>query len=261
MQSLSRALTLLAELARFGKPATLSELTGAVNLHKSTVHRMLATFVEHNLVYRDGDNRYIVGTGAFDLARAAREESLPDTAIGHALTKLCDQVGATASYALPRAGRLVRVLTSFTSGTAEVHSRSLPWHASASGKAYLALRPRAEIDRIIGRSALPALTSRTLTDPLQVRQLLIRVRTRGYAVDDRECHPGQRALAAPVLDLWGRAVAAVDVQLPDGLVSPADVRNMAAELISCADQMSAAAGRKGDAPLPVASAELDKIGA
>jgi hypothetical protein len=46
VKSLSRALMVLAELSRRGHPLTLNDIADGVDLHKSTVHRMLATFVE-----------------------------------------------------------------------------------------------------------------------------------------------------------------------------------------------------------------------
>jgi DNA-binding IclR family transcriptional regulator len=75
MQSLSRALSVLDLLGRQSSPQTLADITKHVGLHKSTVHRMLATFVDYGLVRRDEANRYLVGSGAIELARVAQGEA------------------------------------------------------------------------------------------------------------------------------------------------------------------------------------------
>src|SRR6188472_2275829 len=106
MKSLSRALTVLTELSRQGHPSTLSDISNSVGLHKSTVHRMLATFVEHGLVRRDEANRYVVGLAALELARAAQGEVAPDGTVELALAALHEATGQTATYALPRGGHM-----------------------------------------------------------------------------------------------------------------------------------------------------------
>lgn len=235
MKSLSRALTVLTELGRHGHPLTLSDITSAVGLHKSTVHRMLATFAEYGLVRRDEANRYVVGLGALDLARAARGEPVPDGAVLPALTALREATGERPSYAVPRAGQLT--VTAALDRTEVGEHRSL--HATAAGKAYLAYRPHVEIDRYAARAPFPAATDRTIIDAYRLLSALARVRERGYAVEDGEQAAGLRRIGAPVLDHDGLAVAAVGLTVPDRVGHPAELRRLGAAVTACADQVRA----------------------
>ncbi|NDL56688.1 IclR family transcriptional regulator [Phytoactinopolyspora mesophila] len=242
MKSLSRALMVLAELSRRGHPLTLNDIAGAVDLHKSTVHRMLATFVEHGLVRRDEANRYVVGLDAFDLARAARGETGPGELVQSVLETLCRSTGLTASYARPRSGAMtyaavVGDATGFPN--TEVIGTAVPMYATALGKAYLAHRPRVEVERYAARAPFRPLTPRTITDGYGLLRGLTRARHQGFAVEDREFATDLRAVSAPVLDHDGLAVAALSVTIPARPPRPGDVRRVVAAVISGASQLGA----------------------
>ena len=59
-QSLDRALTLLTELAR--GPKTLDQLAETVDVHKSTVLRLLRTLESRRFVQRTDPRHYRLGT-------------------------------------------------------------------------------------------------------------------------------------------------------------------------------------------------------
>ncbi len=59
------------------------------------------------------------------------------------------------------------------------------------------------------------MTNRTIANWCELRSELHRIRRRGYAVDDREYHPGVRCVAAPVFDIGGVSAAL-------GISAPAD---------------------------------------
>ncbi|WP_233257347.1 IclR family transcriptional regulator C-terminal domain-containing protein [Promicromonospora sp. AC04] len=61
---------------------------------------------------------------------------------------------------------------------------------------------------------LVPLTSRTITDPRDLRAALDLVREQGWALVDQELEEGLRSVAAPLRDGTGRVVAAVNVSAP-----------------------------------------------
>jgi len=92
-------------------------------------------------------------------------------------------------------------------------------HSSGAGKALLAHMEPARRQRLISTMALPRETQRTITDRARLEAELDEVRTLGYAVDDEEHALGLRCVAAPVLDEFGRAVAAISVSGPSVRIS------------------------------------------
>jgi IclR family pca regulon transcriptional regulator len=84
----------------------------------------------------------------------------------------------------------------------------LPAHATSMGRVLTAHAPADVVDRII-EEGLPALTARTVTDPIAFRDALHNVRARGYAVLDGELEEGFLSAAVPVRDGKGVVVAAL----------------------------------------------------
>jgi IclR family transcriptional regulator, pca regulon regulatory protein len=84
----------------------------------------------------------------------------------------------------------------------------LPTHATSSGQVLAAYGGADVVDAVVA-DGLPALTPRTITDPIAFRDRLHEVRSRGYAIVDSELEDGFLTAAAPVLDSRGHAVAAV----------------------------------------------------
>lgn len=233
----------LTELSRDGHPRSLTDITNVVGLHKSTVHRMLATFVEFGLVRRDEANRYVIGLGALDLARAARGESGPDAIVQPALDDLHDRTGQVVSYGQPRAGQISRTAVAGLPPAVLDDAQPLPLNATALGKAYLAHRPRVEIDRYVAGEPFSSFTPRTITDAYGLLRSCAGTRTRGYAIEDREFAPTARAIGAPVLDHDGLAVAAVAARIPPVFAHrthQTELRRLAAATVACADQIGAA---------------------
>lgn len=208
MKSLSRALTLLAELCRNDQPATLSDLSSSAGLHKSTTHRMLATFVEHGLVRRDEAHRYVLDLHTFELANTTGAQN---GTVSRALTSLRDRTGERAHYAVPDADRPTLVTIAAVGGESTPGGQ-LPLSSTASGYAYLAYRPAAELKR----RPSPALAS-----------ALAGVRRHGYAYADRW-------LAAPVLDRQQHAVAVVSISVSNPVPG---FDHLVAAVVECATEL------------------------
>lgn len=85
----------------------------------------------------------------------------------------------------------------------------LPAHATSMGRVLLAFAGAAVVDRVLEETGLPALTPRTVTDPIAFRDALHDVRHKGYAVVDGELEEGFLSSAVPVRDGKGVVVAAL----------------------------------------------------
>ncbi|MFI5695735.1 helix-turn-helix domain-containing protein [Kribbella sp. NPDC051586] len=193
MQSLSRALTVLAELNREDRAYGVTELAVTVGLHKSTVHRILATFCDHGLADRVDDHRYTARDGLAAL-RTTHRRAGPE----HSLADLGDRLGRLVVLAkpLPKSiGTVLQVAAVAGSGTV------LPGHAvslrqSALGRAYLSALPA---DQVSG--------SPDLLDALQ------RVRATGFAHNARPVASLPRMVAVPVRSSDGTCAGALGAEL------------------------------------------------
>lgn len=196
-----------------GRDYTLSELAMQTNLAVSTVHRLLNDLVRTSLIERSDASTYRPGVGLRELPHVAKAPTLRErapfvvddlAASLHTTARLGVVEGIEVAYVEKKAGT--------EAGTLFPNPARLPLHATAMGKVLLAFGPRS-LSRVISGSDLARYTPRTLSCPIDLERALQRTRTHGFALTDRELHPCGCAVAVPVFDVAGRAVAAIEVEV------------------------------------------------
>jgi DNA-binding IclR family transcriptional regulator len=220
IQSVRRAAALLEAIADSPEQRTAPELAELCGLNRSTAWRILATLEDEGLVDRDpATNRYAVGPAATRLAAAAAD-ALPRAARPH-LEELSRATGETVSLAVPRRLQLVYVdqVQAPHVMAADWLGRSVPLHATSTGKALLAFLPPEELQTSLTHS-LPQFTDRTITDAAELRAELDRTRRRGYAVSRGELETALWGASAPVQDRDGRPIAIVSVWGAEARLKP-----------------------------------------
>src|SRR5882724_2291520 len=218
VQVLDRAVVILDMLAAVREDLSLFELSERLDLHKSTIHRLLMVLERHRLVERRPESgKYGLGLKLFELGtRAFARLGLGERAHPH-LERLAAEAGETAHLCVLEDGEVLYLEKVEPSRTIRVPStvgRRNPAHCTAVGKALLAFLPEADLDRLIQGRGLPAHTPNTITTPALLRRELRAIRQRGYAVDDEEIEEGLRCIGAPVRDHSGRVVASMSIAGP-----------------------------------------------
>ena len=198
-------------------PVTLTSLSKAVGMHRTTVFRILGTLRARGYVSRDdGGDRYRLGVRVLTLASAVlndldiRQAALP------ALEELRRATRELVFLSVRDRNEVVTVerLDSDQPLALRAHLGSRrPMHCTAAGKALMASLPQRETDAILA-GELPAFTPRTVTFPDAIRQQLAEVRRNGFAWDDEEYFEGVRCVAAPVFGVEGRVVGVVSLAAP-----------------------------------------------
>jgi IclR family pca regulon transcriptional regulator len=87
----------------------------------------------------------------------------------------------------------------------------LPAHATSTGRMLLATRPKREVQSWLKAQALPRLTPQTLTQTKDVQLAIDQARAQDWCLASEEHELGVMALAVPLRDMQGRAVAALNV--------------------------------------------------
>jgi IclR family acetate operon transcriptional repressor len=222
VQSLDRALEIL-KLLGSEPEMRVTDLARRLEVHKSTVFRLLATLQEHGLVEQNpSTERYRLGYGLVRLAGSVVAElDLARTARG-VLEQLALRTGETVNLAILQGDQVVNI-DQIAAPNLVVNvnwvGKQTPLHATSNGKVLLARLPEDERRRLLSR-ALPRLTPRTITDPRILEKQLRRVVEEGYAFTLEELEVGLNAVAAPVFAADGRVLAAVSVAGPAYRVTP-----------------------------------------
>ena len=223
IQSVRRAASLLRAFGSGAPELGVSELGRRLNLHKSTVSRLLATLESEGLLERaPGSEKYRLGPEIARLAGRAdhfgdvREVARPF------LVELAETTRETANLAVldgDEANNVDQVSGPHLVRIGNWVGRRTPLHCVANGKALLAFLPKTELERLTA-GPLAAFTPHTITRPATLRAGLALVRKQGFATALGEIEEGLNAIAAPIWDADGAVVAAISVSGPAYRVTP-----------------------------------------
>ncbi len=245
LQAVDRAFAVLELLGKSRGPIGLAQITDALRLHKSTVHRFLMVLERHRMVERSAGGMYRLGLRLYDLGnRAVEQFDLRDHVQPH-LKRLVNEVGETAHLCVREKALVIYLEKVEPSRSVRMASRigtSNPVYCTAVGKAMLACLPEEELREVLSRIHYVRFTKKTIASEEMFLKNLERTRRRGYAVDDEEVEEGVRCVAAAILDGDGRPVAAVSVSGPSFRMTVQKVRETAALVMECGRAIEADLG-------------------
>jgi len=196
--------------------AGVSELSERIDKPTSTIHDHLRTLEsEEYLVKKDGE--YYVGTRFLGVGEQARSRHKVYPIASEELDKLADQTGEHTNLMIEEHGKGIFLYKARGPDAVQLDTHAgmrVHLQTTALGKSILAFRPREEVEAIIERHGLPAVTETTITDEKELFDALDQIRERKYAYDDEERVKGMRCVAAPITNEEGRAIAAISVSGP-----------------------------------------------
>jgi IclR family KDG regulon transcriptional repressor len=218
-KSLQKAIRILLHMGQNGPEMGVTQLSSALRINKTTVHRLLNAMQKFELVEKNVESdRYRLGLKLHELGSRAIESRTLRTEAHTYLLALSRRSGETVSLAVPGPGG-VMCLDRVDSPSTVISVRTtvgalFPPHCTAVGKAALAHLPALEIDAILSASDLRKYTPLTRTRLAEIKQNLCEVAERGYARDDQELERGLSGVAAPIRARDGRVIAAVGMAGP-----------------------------------------------
>ncbi len=222
---MERAARILRELGSGASRLGVTELSERLGIAKGTVHGLLRTLERQEFVEQDPETgKYRLGPAMLQLGNAyldtheLRSRSLlwADSLAGRVTEAV--RVGALNGPSVLVVHHVFRPDDSVQ--ILEVGA-SIPWNASALGKAIVAyLEPERRSALLAG--SLQRLTGRTITDPTALGAALDEVLETGFATEEQEGIVGEAEIAAPIFDHRGAPVGAIGIAgpverlLPDG---------------------------------------------
>jgi IclR family acetate operon transcriptional repressor len=225
-----------------GRSVALSEIARQTGLSEATALRYLSTLRRHHMVERDGDGgKYRLGLRLFELGQRSLADGDPRRAALPVMERLRVEYDETVNLAARRGDALVLIeaveSTRPIKMGARVGERDV-WHASAVGKAILALLPEVEALAILEREGHARWTPKTLTELPLLREEFVRIRRRGYSIDDEEYVEGLRCVGAAVFDHRGQPAYAISVSGPVTRLTNSDTRAVGKSIRIAAEEIS-----------------------
>jgi len=216
VHSIERALAILESLARKPQGLGVTELSQTLRLHKSTVHRLLATLSSFGYAEQDPlTERYKLGRKVLLLGLEILESLDFRKEAAPYLRELVEISRETAQLAVLDGGEIVVVERDRSPEVVTVNlGLRAQVHCTAEGKVLLAYLPREEAIYILETQGMPQHTVNTITDLEYMLSHLEKVRLQGYAINAEELVEGMRSIAAPIFDHSGKAIAALSISGP-----------------------------------------------
>lgn len=235
VRAVERALDVLicfAERQELG----LTEIAALVGLHKSTVHRLLATLESKGFLIRDaGTEKYRLGLRIWELAANLDHSDDPAQLLLPQMVNLRDAIGETVSLYIRDGIQRIRIQAVQSNQSirrvAPVGAR-LPLYVGASSKVLLALADEGIRESVFADPNWPANIERKA----YIKQLE-EIKRLGYATSVEEREPGAAAVAAPIIGHEGKLLAALSVSGPSNRLTKERMKAISPQIIEAARVM------------------------
>ena len=235
------------EAFSLGKPVLgVTEIAQKVNLHKSTVSRILTGLANVGYVERDEETgRFRLGLGLIGLAGPLLAELDVRRAAHDDLEKLTNATGETSALAVWNGVEAI-VVEEFPSPHQVKHTAAIGTryseYESASVRVFLAQLPFEQAEQLLEAGRI---TRSTEPGPdSDDRQHLATVKEQGYAVNDGLTSPEEVGIAAVVRDYRDEVVGCIVLSAPRSRTGADRIAVHSASVLAAARSVSARLGHR-----------------
>ncbi|MBB6119775.1 IclR family transcriptional regulator [Nocardiopsis algeriensis] len=236
----TRALRLLRLLATRPGPVSASAAAAELGIPRSSVYQLLEAMAEEGFVtHLPEERRWGLGVAAFEIGSAYLRHDGMERLARPLLSRLTESTGATAHLGVLHGADTLYLLKEQPPHVPPLVTAvgvRLPAHLTASGRAMLALLPRAQVRALYpDAAAFTTRTGRGPATPAELRRVLAEEGRQGWSIEDGQVTEGFVSVAAAALDHNGRPAASIGLTVPAARpVTPralaARVRDAAADL-------------------------------
>jgi DNA-binding IclR family transcriptional regulator len=227
LSSTEKALKILMAFTPSNQELGTLELSERLQIHKSTVSRLLHILTAHGFLQQNpSTKKYSLGRSAARIGEAvikAVNTTIVSIALPH-LVALSARMGE--SIALEVLSGTDVYLAQHVEGQQPIRfsfkpGEQVPVHVTAGAKAILAYCETSLVDSCLKKQKMVRYTPHTIVSVKRFRTELARVRTTGVAYDRGERYEDVHAMATPIFNHEGAAVAAVVMAGPAFRMTPA----------------------------------------
>lgn len=214
-RALAKGLQLIHTLSAAKAPLTLGELAEIIGLGKPSTLRLLHTLAATGFATQDAAGNYEstrpAAPGGDQWAGRLLEAATPE------MLRLNEDSAETVSLAVLFDDH-IRVVHAIESPRqirmSNYPNRILAPYASSLGKAIAAFQTPERLQLLLQVYGIYQTTPRTITEPLQIRAEMERIRERGYSFEYEETVPGGCCFGAPIRPLNEAVRSAISISLP-----------------------------------------------
>lgn len=216
-RAVDRALDILFCFKKNERDLTFTQIVERVGIHKSTVHRLIATLERRRFLQRVEENgSYRLGWALLELGFSVLEHTDLHRQATPYMQRLATESHETVDLGILDEKVVLYIQAIPSSQRVKISSapgQRLPVFCTATGKALLAFLPDPQAQDIL-QSVRRRYTEHTTTALPDILKQLHRIRELGFAISEQEYEIGVNAVAAPILDAQQHPVAAMAIVGP-----------------------------------------------
>jgi IclR family KDG regulon transcriptional repressor len=241
IRAVERALDVLLCFTMQTPELNMTQISEMVGMHKSTVHRLLATLEKRKFVKRDPvSGIYRPGIRLLQMAYLTLEDiNIREIALPY-MSKLVEQYRETVDLAILDESDVVFVDAIESPQRVKLAAspgQRLPAFSTASGKAILAFLPEEEAKAIRKQNNHQYKPFRVLSQTAFFEDLE-NTRKRGYSIDVEELEEGIHAIGAPIMGVKGIPIASLAVAGPAFRLTQELMDTIGLDLVKIANEIS-----------------------
>lgn len=248
VQSVERALDILEILSEDVNGMGLSEIGNKIDLHKSTIHRLLGTLIHKGYVIQDClTNKYKITIKLYELGVKKIASSDILEASKSYTKELMESLNEVVHLVIRDENDIIYIDKVEADNTIRMSStigKRRPLYCTSVGKVMMAYMNQDEVKQIWNNCEIERLTEKTIIDFDDFLKELENVKNYGYAEDDEENEIGVRCIGAPIFNHKGQVEGAISISGPAFRVTKEKVEEMSKEVIRYAKLISKELGYK-----------------
>lgn len=242
---ISKVLLILEALQNSSVGLTLKSICDVTKINKSTAHRFVRHLEREGYLLRSDVGVYLIGPRLAQMSACASRSATLQAAARPILLDLWRSTQETVNLGIMDHGTVLYVDVMESTHEFRLVSRigtRRSLHVTALGKVLTVFLPAIEYERTLSGIVFQRSTPKTISNMIQLRAELDKVRRQGYAVDNEEALLGCRCISAPILNNEKIAIGALSVSGPVTRVSPSRVSVLAREVKAAAQAVSVGMG-------------------
>ena len=242
VQSAERIFQVLEILADNGEMG-LMELSTALGLHKSTVHRLLMSLIYMGYAKQnESTQKYMLTYKLVNMSGKILERMDILQIAKPYMERLSDISGETV-HLVQREGNDILYIYKIEAKVGSIRMVSRvgmvhPMYCSGVGKAIMATLPEKEVKKIWDSSTIEKKTDKTILTYEEMLKTLEEVRKNGYALDDEENEEGVRCVAASLRGYGKNVKYAFSISGPVSRMTKERVEELAVDMKKVQTELS-----------------------
>lgn len=243
IQSVDRVFQIMELLSEYPRGLALTDICAHTSLPKATVSRMLSALSDNGYAIQEPESRkYRLTMRLFEVGSRVADSANILSSARPFLESLARKTGETVHLVSRLKDEVVYLYkeegTGFTVRMGSYVGLHNPMYCTGVGKSILAFLPEEEMEAIWNRSTITSFTPNTITTLEKMKQETEKIRRQGYALDLEEHELGVYCIAAPILDLQTRPIAAISLSAPAIRLGSDRLKELVPMVLDAASQIS-----------------------